>query len=223
MDPRYFLKSPERDPDYLARRTVRAPFIILVEGQDDLWFLDELLHSLALSPTLIQTMDYGGSGELPRYLENLLREDIVLDGEVRGVLVTGDADTYVGQLPYKVNRAVKAAGFSDLKDRALQNVAGATPGRMGLFLIPESGTLGALETLLLRTVKEEASVKDARALVEKHYNETAPKNDKHVTQAYLSTKPKLSRGAGFGTRIGYFNIEDAALNDLKTTIKSLVA
>lgn len=221
MDPKYFLKLAAREPDFMARKTVRAPHLIIVEGQDDLWFFDELLSTIGCSPDAIQTMDYGGSGQLPLYLENLFKEDAILDGKVKGILVTGDADTYTGNLPYKVNKVVKAIGFNDLSDRSFQDISIATPSRLGLFLVPEKGTAGSLETLLLRTVTNELPVVEARALVEKHHAEVAPRNDKHVGQAYLATKPALARGAGFGAKLGYFNMTDPALDNIKTMIAGL--
>lgn len=198
--------------------------LILVEGQDELWFFDAVLASLGADPSKIQTIDYGGSGELPRYLENLFKSDPVMDGSVSSVLVTGDADTYVGALPYKVNKVLKSYALPEFEDRKVHRLgADSLVATLGFCLLPEHGSEGSLETLLLGTVDGDNAAAAARQMVEAFHGDRAPKNDKRVAQAYLATRQRLSRGAGWGAREGYFDIRHDALVALKKVIAEFLA
>lgn len=224
MDPIYFVRRPERDPDFLAaRKQIRGKYLILVEGQDDLWFFDEILRLMEADPSLVQTLDYSGAGELPVYLDNLLKSDPILDGDVRGILITGDSDTYTGQLPYKIKSTLKAHGLPEVLDRQLTLLPdGNNFERLGLFLLPHASKPGNLETVLLATVDTGEPAIAARSFVETFHADRAPANDKRVTQAYLATRASLSRGAGWGARKGYFDLQSDALGDLKEALAAFI-
>lgn len=218
MDPIYFLKSPE----LAARNTLRqnTKFVILAEGQDDLYFLDEVLRALGVDDGAVQTMDYGGAGELPAYLTNFLKKDSVLDGEISGLMITGDADTFPAQ-KYKINKALQSVGLPEFSHGLIKYKVPLVD-RVSFHLLPDADD-GNLETLLLRTVDAKSAAVDARAFVEQHHVDRSPANDKRVAWAYLTTQDKPCRGSGQGARRGYFDIEHAALDDLKASIGKLLA
>jgi hypothetical protein len=225
MNPMYFSKRPGREPDFLSdRKTIRGKSLILVEGQDDLWFFDKILSDIGADPDGVQAIDYGGAGELPTYLDNLLKSDEVLDGEIRGILITGDSDTFNGPLPHKLKASLKNGSIPSPTDRDVIDIpAGKKVQRVGLFLLPQELEPGNLESVLLATMATDPPVVAARSFVEGHHHQKTPENDKRVSQAYLATRAKLSRGAGWGAKNGYFNLAHESLDALKDVLRKFLA
>ncbi len=224
MNPIYFRKRPDREPDFLAeRRRIHGEFLVVVEGQDELWFFDEILNIIGADPAIVQTIDYGGSGELPVYVSNLLKSEAALDGRIKRLLITGDADTYLGRLPYKLKSTLGDHGLPMPNDREIVKPKDAVIERLGLLIIAHASRIGNLESVLLDTVDGHPSAKDAREFVERHNTERSPINDKRVAQAFLSIQATLSRGAGWGARKGYFDLTHSALEDIKDILTSFIS
>lgn len=215
MDPLFFVKSSE----HAARTEIRAKYIVLAEGQDDLYFLDETLKELDADPSVVQTMDYGGAGELPFFISSILKNDRVFYGDVKGLFVTGDADTFPAH-KYKINKVLKLAGLPEF-EHGQNTFQVPLVGRLGFHLLPDA-TDGNLETLLLRTVENVPAALGARKFVEDHHKDRSPKNDKRVATVYLATQPQLCRGSGQGARRGFFNMKHAAMDDLKAQLKMFI-
>lgn len=171
----------------------------------------------------IQILDYGGCGEMIRYIGNLSRDDAVARGDVKGVLITGDKDTFSGKKPYQLQTELKKIGHDRISHGAFSKTSGAAIEKIGLYLLPDNEIDGALETLLLRTVSQDEVAMDARSFVERHFDKIAPENDKRVSQAYLAAKKgKLARGAGNAAALGHFDLSNSALNDLTAIIRKLL-
>lgn len=217
MDSLFFVK----DTSSAARKVVRAPKVILVEGQDDLYFFDQLLSEMGADNKEVQTIDYCGAGELPAFITSFMKSDDVFNEDVSALLITGDADTFVAKNRYNVERAVIAANLPKFAHNTISQTKGPI-SRVGYYLLPDN-TDGNLETLLLGSIPANAAAIKARSFVEEFHGDKAPKNDKRVAQAYLATNPDVCRGAGFGARKGYFDLTHPSLDDLKSMLGKFLA
>lgn len=216
--PKFF----EPQKDMAARRIIRAPQIVMVEGPDDLWFFDALLSDMGASPDAIQLVDYGSTSLLEASLRLLMLDEMVLNGEVAGLLVTRDADASEKKALYDLEKACEDVNLGKLAHGIVSTNPGRIIKKVGIYLMPAVGRKGNLETLLLETVDSAQPVVDARQFVETHNPERAPTNDKRVAQAYLATKERLSRGAGYGAKQGYFDLSHSSLDVLRSMLGDLL-
>lgn len=214
-EPRFFTNQFE---DIAARRKVYASRVLLVEGSDELWFFDYLLERMHADPSKVQIVDYGGKDNLKVNLQNLLRDDKVLDGDVEAIAITRDIDEALSKALYDLKKAVKDCGFPDPPIGQMGPANAHNVNRLGLFLVPDGVRSGNLETLLLATISEDAALKASVELIANHAGKTHKDSDKRIAQAYLATRAKLRRGIGRAARDDYFDLEHEALGKLRNFV-----
>jgi hypothetical protein len=127
------------------------PKVLIGEGRDEVNFLGALCTHLGL--TDVQVEEYGGKGNLSRYL----REFGVRPGRpnVVSLGITRDADSAVAQVFQSICTLL---GNNGLPVPVAAGQMAAGPPRIGLFILPDNQRDGMLEDLCLDAVQTDGAV-----------------------------------------------------------------
>ena len=144
------MKSVDTNPGTNTIR-IEAPHLLLVEGKDEELFfralVDQRLASGAAKPQVIRL---GGKDRFGHQLRGLAPD--IRDCPVVSVGVVRDADEHAARALQSVCDALAAVGFSAPGSHG--EIVGASP-RVGVFVMPDGRSPGALEALCQQSVESE--------------------------------------------------------------------
>lgn len=198
------------------------PIVILVEGQDDGIFLEQILEERAEDPSQIQVLFVKGISKLWDYLAALVKSPNFVEKKIRRIGVIIDADTDFSTTEAHAQSQFKRAGLAEPKSAEVSEKDGV---RVGLYVLPNSRDKGELEDLIISTLSHEDRIKDAQALLVKHKppTEDFKKPSKRVLQISLAlSHTDLCAGIGRGIRNGAFEIGIAEFAELNEFISSFL-
>ncbi len=199
-----------------------VPTVILVEGTDDGFFLDEVLTSINASPNEVGVCVADGKDNFSALLQVILKSPTFTSGKIRRYAVIRDVDDNLQtclsectSLFSQANEPLPQPGNFHIRSDGRHN---------GLFLMPSSAQVGSLETLALRTLQGHPIVAAADAYLSASVPNGGATDhlDKRRVQALLaSMSSPLCNGVGWATRKGVFDVTSTSLQELKDFLVEL--
>lgn len=183
-----------------GRITIRRPFAILGEGDDDFHFLIHLLEHRSLDAD-VEVFKYDGKDRLARYLSAFVKTPGF--SELKGLLITRDADADYDAAFDSVAGALKklklAAPPSSLE------IAEGTP-RIGVYIFPSNNVTGMLEDACLEAIGAHPIVAAAETFIASalaREADPATAVSKCKLHAFLATRKEPGRPIGLASKSGY--------------------
>jgi len=205
--------------------TIRAPCLLLVEGQDEVAVLCALLNNRIASPcSEHQVMGVGGRDQFRRQLGALTNQ--IREARVRALGVVRDADENAADALRSVCDALAAAGLARPDSHA--EFVAAVP-RVGVFVMPDGQNPGALEALCRRSIEDSP----AGSCVDQYLDclrdrggwgsDINPaQEDKAFAHAYLASRKNPVARVGEGAQQGAWDFEHSAFRPLGEFLRQLV-
>ncbi len=195
---------------------LNVPTVILVEGSDDGFFLDEVLTDINASPDDVGVCVADGKGNFSALLQVMLKSPMFTGGTIRRYAVIRDVDD---DLQACLSECASLFSQAQEPQPAPGNFQLRSDGRYnGLFLMPGSTEVGSLETLAFRTLDNHpiAIAADSFLSASAANGGSLDHLDKRRMQAFLASRSApLCNGVGWATRGGVFNITSNSLQQLK--------
>lgn len=200
-------------------RTTRisSPGQLLVEGNDQRNFFEALCAHLGIRDAQVQ--DFGGVGELGRFLQAFVRAPGF--GEVSSVGVVRDAETSADAALQSARSALERAGL--IPPAAAGRFGDGDP-KTGVLALPDGRSPGMLETLLCRTLEglEVDRCIDSFFDCAKALPGTAiDRPDKARAFAYLTTRRDPHHSVGVAARRGAWDLDHPALEGARAFLTAL--
>ena len=196
--------------------------LLIVEGTDDQFFFDQLLHEIGADPKKFGIVQIEGKGNLSNELGSLLKSASFTNGTIKKFSVILDADEHPADTIRTVQQVLRDQG---LPVPAVARFQSNGAIEVGLLIIPSDNGPGNLETLCLKLLKDENKYKSVRKffnVVSKKYKINDHK-DKRLIQIYLALCKELCRGAGQGFKQGYIPYKRVALRGILDFLNLLAA
>ena len=196
---------------------IQAEIQLLVEGSDDRHFFQAFARRLSLDN--IQVRDFGGVGELRRFLSGFVASPGF--GEVRSVGIVRDAEASAQSAFQSVQSSLRNAGLA-VPDRP-REPKGDSPS-VNVMILPDDRSSGMLETLLCETLVEDpvnGCVDAFFDCVRGLDSVDMRRPDKSRAHAYLSTKPEPQFSVGVAAQRGYWDLEHSALDGVRGFLRTL--
>ena len=197
-------------------RGINADIQLLVEGRDQEGFCEGLIQHLALQG--VQLQDFGGVGELQKFLSLLVKTPDF--SRVTSVGIVRDAEASETGAFESVQQGLARAGLP-VPDQTGQRVGG--PPAVTVMILPGDNRTGMLETLLCETFGDEG----VRTCIDEFFQcvETLQgavnRREKARSRAYLATKPDPHLSIGVAAKRGYWNLDHPVLHPLRTFLQDI--
>ena len=196
--------------------------LLLVEGRDPLNFFEALCNHLSLSRQL-QTMNFGGVGELGGFLVGLRGRSGFQN--VKSIGIIRDAETGAAAALQSVHTSLKHAGLT-VPNEPEQLSRDGQPA-VGVLILPGQDKSGMLETLLCETFVDGPECQCINAFFkcvkEKCPDANIKNRDKARARAFLATKPDSYPSVGIAAKKGYWPLDHEALEPARTFLQSVAA
>ncbi|POO54305.1 hypothetical protein CPJ18_02045 [Agrobacterium rosae] len=196
--------------------------VILVEGSDDGFFLDEVLTSIGALPENVGVCVAEGKDNFASLLQAMLKAPTFTNGKIRRYAVIRDVDDNLAKCKAECAKLFNGAGEPVPEPAAF---ASRNDGRHnGLFLMPSGAETGSLETLALGTLQDHPVLNAAHEYLVSSGEKGGSVDhlDKRRAQALLaSISAPLCNGVGWATRRGLFDIGSPSLLELKNFLTTL--
>jgi hypothetical protein len=178
--------SPKEMPEGTDR-------LLLVEGKSDVSFFVSLLKHLYPNSSGVWVMSYDGVGKLSQFVQTLLNAPNFKTIKHLGIVRDADYEgTAFQSVVAKLKTLNQKAGVHLPIPTQARTFAEGAGRRLGVFIMPDEGEQGMLETLLWRAVQDDP----IRACVDAYFDclqaraEIDPKPNrlpKALLRAYLAT------------------------------------
>ena len=193
--------------------------LLIGEGSHEAHFFNALLSNMGIEN--IQLGNYAGKDKLSLFLRALRK----LPGfkHLAHLGITRDADDSHAGAFASVCSALKNEKFVCPK-RVGEFSSGTV--QSGVFIMPDNTGPGMMETLCLRTVESDPSLKCVDAFLDcvKKKAQRRPnsnKVEKARAHAYLASMPIPDKNPGLAARGGYWNLDSSVLDPLKLLVETL--
>ena len=206
---------------------VTAPNLLLVEGKDEELFFRAFIESeLSGRASECQVIALGKHRFRPRFAG--LATDIHTR-DVKSVGVVRDADEHAARALQSVCDALAAAGFPAPGSHG--EIVGASP-RVGVFVMPDGRSPGALEALCRRSVESEPAgscVRDYLECLKKRegWRDGTERNtaqrDKAFVHAYLASRGDPVARTGEGAKQGVWDFGHGAFGPITDFLRELLS
>jgi hypothetical protein len=201
-----------------SRWSLQGPKLLIVEGKDEKLLLPLLLKHCGVAG--VQVEDIGGKTLLGRNLRQVRLE--MAPVELSSIGILRDADDDPAAAFTSVCGALAANGFGT------PGVAGAfvdgSP-RVGVFILPDATTTGALETLCLRSLGNDAALTCTSAYFDcigaPPEGTTAGQLVHARAQVYLASKYEEISQAGLAACRGCWDFDSPVWEPLKAFLRQL--
>jgi hypothetical protein len=196
--------------------------LLIVEGQDDAYFVDRLLADMGASVDEVGVVYLEGKTKLQANLTSLLKSSHYRSGKVSIFAVVGDTDADPQSRLNEIKTAFVANGQPEPASQDF--VVNDDGTRVGLFLVPSSTEAGDLEKLCLDTLGGEPLVTDCRefsAGIQGKYG-AFREPFKSLAQIYLACRPEDTRGVGRAFYENVFDANHACLDPIKGFLQTFL-
>ncbi len=198
-------------------RGITAAKQLLVEGKDAEVFLGALLKHMEL--TGIQIQNFGGKDELRGFLKALCVASGFVD--VISLAIVRDAEIDPGATFQSICDGLRAADLP-IPERTMVQVEGRP--QVSIMILPDATTEGMLETLCLRSVRDDPAMK----CVERYFEcleqqvGSRPSNmDKARLQAFLSSRARPGLLLGQAAHRGYWPWGSPVFDQVKQFLQQI--
>jgi hypothetical protein len=214
---------------------ITKPFLVIVEGYDDLFFLEGLIkHLISLEPyeweklDLVQIIQTSSKDKLKSYLQTIPDEDNIL----QRIAIIHDADKDQNSAFHKIQGALRSAKFP-VPEHQLEPKSGNyndTQEIIVQILIIGIKGIGMLEDLCLDSVSQDFAmpcVEGYFQCLNKLYDENKldpPKNfSKAKARVFLASRKEPSEYIGLAAKNGYWDFDKPSFDDIKKLLKLLIS
>ncbi len=203
--------------------------MLLVEGKDEENLLRALITAYAPeNPSLagIQIRGAGGKDGFPAELEAVriaaIRHSEESDKPLHAIGILRDADHDAAAAFQSVEGAVRRAG---LKPPARHGQFSDAKPSIGIFIVPDGASPGAIESLCRRSVERTRAARCAEeylaCLAEDGSRRSAAWTGKAFAHAYLASRPNPVARVGEGAQAGAWEFSHPAFAALRSFIAEL--
>ncbi len=201
------------------KREIWADRLLLVEGRDEVNLFGALTrHRFGEErQSEIQVIDAGGRDRFP----NNLNAIALVARSVRAIGAVRDADDDAGGAFRSICDHLRNAGYEP--PTAHDGFSDATP-TVGVFIVPDGNTPGAIETLCKRSREGNAvsgCVEDYMSCLDGRGAMRSGNRDK--THAYLAAKDDPAARVGEGALRGAWDFDSDAFADLSAFLRELLS
>lgn len=192
--------------------------LLLVEGNDELWFSRSLLRCLGLSAE-VQILKYDGKQKLRPLLSTLSRAPGYSELESLGV--TRDADESFGSAFESVRSSLENAEL-DVPESSVMPTQG-TP-RVSVYIFPDCANPGMLETLCLSAVQEDAAmpcVEQFLQCLEECASMPSKSPGKARAHVFLASRERSNLRVGEAAEAGHWQLDSPVYDPLKSFLLAL--
>ena len=203
--------------------------LILVEGNDDAFFISALLRYLGIEANHVGITPFRGTPQLEITIRTIAKHPSVTAGLIKNIGIIVDADKSCESASKAINDSLAKIGWN-IPD--LGKVVDSGKGcRIGSFVIPNCSNQGDLESLLLGTASQctllpvaDGFIQAARQKANSEGLSLRGSVSKRIAQVYIAGKSiELKRGAGLAAHDGgIFDLNSPDLDLLKDFLRSLI-
>lgn len=196
--------------------------LLLVEGRDELNLLGELIKACFNYKPGIQVLDIGGKTTLGRNLKTV-HTLAPSRPSLRTIGIVRDADKKPVDSFKSVCDSVKETGYMPPSTHA--EFSDASPS-IGVFIVPDGSSLGAIETICRRSVQGEVVARCVEEYMDCLRTHDALKSeipDKTFAHAYLAALRDPVARVGEGAKQGVWDFQSPAFDDLRKFVCDLAA
>lgn len=212
-----------------ARREITSDGMLLVEGKDEENLLRALITAYAPeNPSLagIQIRGAGGKDGFPAELEAVriaaIRHSEESDKPLHAIGILRDADHDAAAAFQSVERAVRRAG---LKPPAQHGQFSDAAPSIGIFIVPDDASPGAIETICRSSVEATHAARCAEeyltCLSQEGPTRSAARTDKAFAHAFLASGDNPVARVGEGAKAGVWDFSHPAFAALRSFIAEL--
>ena len=199
-----------------VHKRITKPRLLVGEGREEVRFFDAFLKHRCI--TNITVMDYGGKEKLHTFLKSLPG----LSGfdQVVSLAVTRDADDDFDPAFQSVRDGLERAGFST-PARCEETADG--PPKTSVFILPDCGSPGMLESLCLRSIQDQPAIECVDAYFEcmRSHDRIADNKWKARVHAWLASENKPDMRLGEAAEAGYWPFDHDAFAQLEGFLQAL--
>ena len=203
-------------------RQILADILLLVEGRDEENLFAALIDRHLGADSEIQIIGAGGVDRFPVNLD-AIRTAAQARPTLRSIGVVRDAEDDAGSAFRSVCDHLRNGGYTP--PAAHGEFSDAAPS-IGVFVVPDGSSTGALETLCRRSVDgthAAGCVGEYIACLERHDAMQSRNTDKSFAHAYLASMRDPLARVGEGARSGVWDFESPAFAALAQFLRDLAS
>lgn len=196
---------------------IEKPYVLLVEGKDDLGFFRALIKNLNLN---IQIFYYDGNPNFREFLSGFIKTTGF--AEVSSLGITRDADTDYNASFQSIHDALQAEHLPT-PEHPLESIENGDGLKVTIMILPGNSLLGMLEDLCLKSVElDPAMFCVAQYFQCLEQNGSMPNNlSKAKVQAFLASRQKAGLLIGQAADAGYWPWDNPAFEEIKTFLQQI--
>ncbi len=215
---------PTRGGDAEGSWSIKGSFLLLVEGVDEKHVLGKMVETRIKNQGVreeIQIIPAGGRRAFRRRLQAIIVQSKKM-GMVKAIGIVRDADESAGSAFQSVANDVRAVGL-----RAPQRHAEYSRGNpaVGIFIVPDGSSSGAMETLIRRTVNGDSTAECVNAYLNCLIVSAAVSSanlDKSFVHAYLASKADPLVRVGEAAKQGVWDFNSPVFDPMSQFLEELV-
>jgi len=198
-------------------KTIDKDKLLYVEGDDDFYFILKFLDHLNIKN--IDVRSYGGKDNLSNVL-GLLKSLSGFEEQVKVIGILRDADSNGPSAFQSVCSALRNNCFA-VPEREM-TFTNSVPA-IAVKILPNAADEGKLETLLLKSVKNDPAMCCVNKFIEclKKNSIDFGDEEKTTVHAFLSTRKKPYKLIGTAAQCRYWNFECVEFSELKKFLISI--
>ena len=200
---------------------VESDRLVLVEGKDEVNLFEEMIRSWSIQG--LQVLDVGGKRRFQSRLEVTLANSRRQGISLLAIGLFRDADENLQGAMDSINTALNAVGLP----------GPLSPGEfllgspsVGVFILPDCGSTGAIEQLCWEAVREtEAGRCSSNYLECLKVSSALQSRDsgKTLVHAYLAAQDEPSVSVGIGALNNYWPLDHSAFSDVRSFLERLAS
>lgn len=195
--------------------------LILVEGQDEVYFFNALLNHLEVSD--IEVREVGGKNNFKKKLKVFIKAQKNFD-QLKTLAFIRDANNEGAESAFRaIKNDIRAVmGQNIILPQEMKQFTNMNP-RIGIFIMPNNHDQGALEDLCLKTIENDPIYLLIEDYLEQlgHLNIRLNKSSKTKVQIFLASRENPESRLGVGACRNYWNFNSPVWNELKEFIKEI--
>ena len=206
-----------------SRPKLEADLLLLVEGQDEVnLFRTFVTHCLENESQPVQVLGVGGKDQFKNQLA-LIKNDAQARPTLRSIGVVRDADDNAQGSFQSVCDSIRNVGY---QPPAMHGEFSNGVPSIGVFIVPDGSTAGAIETLCRQSVQGTDAAKCVGEYLDCLTTRNALRStnaDKTFTHAYLAAEQDPTARVGEGALQGVWDFQSPAFAGLCRFIQSLAS
>jgi len=204
------------------RLKIYSDRLLLVEGQDEVNLFNALIQKRFNSESNIQVIPAGGIDRFPVNLK-AIQIELKERPDFQSMGVVRDADDNPSSAFESVCNHLRKAGYTPPDSPG--SFSAASPS-VGVFIVPDGTTSGAIETLCRRSVEDTDIARCVgeylKCLAENGVMHSS-NEDKSFAHAYLAATDNPVARVGEGALGGVWNFDDPEFQDLSRFLDTLAS